>query len=370
MTVYVDKKNKFIETFDNKTGFYMRSGIIDKNGRDTGVDPFMRDFPGLIDIGIMGSCIHGSSGLCIQSGVQCYQSGLKIKKPNITFENFKKIIDQCKGKVFQCALGGRGDVDQHENLEEILSYCCNNNIVPNFTTSGLGLTQEIVDICKDKVGAVAVSFYRAPHTYKAINLLTSNNIKTNIHYVLGNNSIDEAIERLTNNSFPDGINAIIFLMHKPIGLGKEENVLRPSDPRVKQFFEIIDSQQFDFKIGFDSCSCAGIVNFTNNINIDSIDYCEGARHSCYIDAQMNMMPCSFGNNDNKWFVNLNDCSIEEAWYSEAFYRFRHSLLYSCKDCKDGLRCGGGCPIVPQITLCNRKEKDFKEIKKENINYEA
>ena len=46
----------------------------------------------------------------------------------MTFENFKRIVDECKGKCFQLALGGRGDVDQHENFKEILQYCRENNI--------------------------------------------------------------------------------------------------------------------------------------------------------------------------------------------------------------------------------------------------
>lgn len=358
MIKYVDKENKFVEMFNKDTGFYMRSGIIE-NGKDTGVDPFMRNFPQLIDVGIMGSCVHGASGLCMKSGIQCYQNGLKIRKPNMSLENFKKIVDECKGKSFQFALGGRGDVDQHENYEEILAYCQENDIVPNFTSSGLGFTQEIVDVCKKYCGAIAISWYRAPHTLKAINMLIDSDVKTNIHYVLGNNTIDEAIERLNDNTFPTGINAIIFLMHKPVGLGSEENVLQPDNPKVKEFFEIIDTKKFDFKIGFDSCSCAGIVNFTNKINLDSIDYCEGSRHSCYIDAQMNMMPCSFANDDSSWFVSLNDNTIQEAWNSKVFNSFRFSLSNSCKGCKDRLCCGGGCPIVNQITLCNRKERDFK-----------
>ena len=69
-----DKKYNYISIFNEKTGAGLRTGILDSSGRDTGVDPFMSSFPELIDIGIMGHCIHGSSGLCIKSGVQCYQN--------------------------------------------------------------------------------------------------------------------------------------------------------------------------------------------------------------------------------------------------------------------------------------------------------
>ena len=358
LKTYHDKTNRFTEIFNDETGFYVRSGIIE-NGVDTGVDPFMRDFPQLIDVGVMGSCIHGASGLCAKSGVQCYQNGRNIQKPNMSLSNFKKIVDQCKGKSFQFALGGRGDVDQHEDFEALLHYCRTNGIVPNFTSSGLGFTEDIVDIIAIGTGAVAISMYGSSYTYRAIKMLIDARVKTNIHYVLGNNSIDEAIIRLRTNDFPAGINAVIFLLHKPVGLGQPENVLKASDPKVKTFFELIETQQFPFKIGFDSCSCAGIVNFTDKINLDSIDYCEGARHSMYIDADMNAMPCSFANDDSSWFVSLKDHSIEEAWNSEVFDRFRDSLRNSCSGCKDRLFCGGGCPIVNEITLCNLKVRDRK-----------
>ena len=353
----VDKKNKFISMFNSKTGFYMRSGIIE-NGKDTGVDPFMTSYPELIDIGVMGHCVHGASGLCLKSGVQCYQNGLKTKVPNMTLDNFKRIVDECKGKTFQLALGGRGDVDQHEDFEEILKYCRKNNIVPNFTSSGLGFTDNTVSICKKYCGAVAISWYRQEHTYKAIQMLLDAGIKTNIHYVLGNNSIDEAIERLKNNDFPKGVNAIIFLLHKPVGLGQENNVLKAEDPKVKEFFDIVDTGEFDFKIGFDSCTIPALINFTKNINQDSFDTCEGGRWSMYITSDMKAIPCSFDNQDMKYSVDLNKYSIQEAWDSNNFNSFRNYLKYSCKSCIDRKDCCGGCPLVIQIVLCNRKERNF------------
>ena len=79
----IDKKNKFVSMFNPETGFYVRTGIIDENGKDTGVDPFMTTFPELIDVGIMGSCKFGKSGKCLSSGVQCYQNGLNTYEPNM-----------------------------------------------------------------------------------------------------------------------------------------------------------------------------------------------------------------------------------------------------------------------------------------------
>ena len=277
----------------------------------------------------------------------------------MTLENYKKIIDEGKGKLFQVALGGRGDVDQHENFEEILRYTREAGIVPNFTSSGLGFTPEIVKLCKELTGSVAISWYRSPYTIKAINMLLDAGIKTNIHYVLGNNSIDEAIERLENNDFPKGINAVIFLLHKPVGLGQQDNVLKANDPKVKKFFELIDNGEFNFKIGFDSCTIPGLINNTHNINPDSFDSCEGGRYSMYITPDMKAIPCSFDNQELKWAYDISNDTIQNAWDSEIFEDFRNHFRNSCAGCKNKCSCYGGCPICRETVLCDRKEKDLR-----------
>lgn len=335
--------------FDPKTGFYVRTDVLDRPGED----PFMRSMPNLIDVGIMGHCQHGKSGLCIKSGVQCYQNGLNIEKQNMGLGDFESIIKMAKGTVQQIALGGRGDPNKHENFEDILKLCRENDIVPNYTTSGFNLTFEEIMITKEYCGAVAVSFYGNSSIDSIWNFL-NNGVKTNVHYVLSNNSIQTAINMLEGSVLPK-VNAIIFLLHKPIGLGEEDNVLKYNNDLVSKFFEVVDRSKV--KVGFDSCSCPGIINFTSNVNLDSIDYCEAGRFSCYIDAEMNMMPCSFGSNDSRYFSNLRNSTIKEVWNSKLFDDFRDHFKKSCPNCKNRKFCGGGCPIVPQITLCNRKEKD-------------
>lgn len=414
-----DIKYKFRSYFDTKTGNYMRTGVLDENGKDTGVDPFMASFPELIDIGIMGSCIHGLSGKCKESKVQCYQHGDISRKPNMTLENYKRIIDECKGKTFQVALGGCGDPDQHKDFEVILRYTVKNNIVPNFTTSGFGMTDEIAKICKQFCGSVAVSMYsrldkelqykyremdvervynsfddipisfslgeiqdslrdidkrdivfntstnreyiavynevqHPNYTIKAIRILLDNKVQTNIHYVLGNSTIDEAILRLKYNGFPAGINAVIFLLAKPVGLGSNDEVLDYNDTRVQEFFKLVDYNNYPFKLGFDSCTIPGLLNFCHNIDRDSIDTCEAARWSMYITPDMYALPCSFDNQDMKYAVKLDTFdkySIRKAWYSKEFNTIRDKFKHSCPDCKHRTECLGGCPLMDNIQLC-------------------
>lgn len=350
--VVEDKKYRFRYAFDSKTGAYIRTGILDDAGKDTGRDPFMASYPHLIDVGIMGHCIHGRTGLCAKAGIGCYQSGMLVSQPNMSVEDFRAVAEQSRGKCNQFALGGRGDPDQHEAFEEILKICRENEIVPNFTTSGYGMTKEIAALCKEYCGAVAVSWYRSEYTENAVQMLSDAGVKTNIHYVLGKNSIDEAIERLVHNDFPEGINAVIFLLHKPAGQGTEANVLSMDDERVAQFFRLFDVPH-PFKIGMDSCSVPGAIQFCKTLLPESLDTCEGGRFSCYIGPNMVMVPCSF-DQDRRYAVSLRQMTVGEAWNSEAFTRFRDKLQNACPDCAKRELCMGGCPLMPEIVLCNAK----------------
>lgn len=425
-----DKKYNYKSIFNTETGSYIRFS-----------DKLMASFPHLIDIGIMGSCHHGRSGLCLKAGIKCYQNGLTKNDPNMSLDDYKRIIDEIKSKTFQVSLGGRGDPDMHENYEEILKYSYENHVIPNFTTSGLGMTPEKAEICKKWCGAVAVSMYsriteepvvawrklndqeernryssvnnipvmftlnnanercykkddlfiidnkiyswcylshfknyqdeyfsgefelyrvyeekqNPNYTFNAINMLLDAGVSTNIHYVLSNTTIDEAILRLRHNGFPVGINAVIFLLHKPVGLGDENDVLKYDDKRLTEFFELIDKKH-QFKIGFDSCTVPAILNFSKNINTNSIDTCEAARFSMYITSDMIALPCSFDNVNQKYAYDLKNGTIQDAWDSDAFNRFRASFQTSCIHCSNRKKCLGGCPLEPSITLCNRKEK--------------
>lgn len=349
-----DTENRFMAYFDTETGHYARTGIIDDNGKDTGVDPFMTNFPELIDVGIMQTCV--CAALC---NVDCYQKAISRTGENMSVENFKRIVNECKGRTFQFALGGAGDVDTHEHFEEILSICRENYIVPNFTTSGIIMTRKKAEICKKYCGAVAVSEHFAPYTDRAINLLLDAGVKTNIHYVLSNKSIDVAIDRLRNNSFKEGINAVVFLLYKPVGLGTKANVLKYDDERLKVFFDLVDNMKHPFKIGFDSCTIPAIHNFTRSIDERSIDTCEGGRWSMYITSDMKALPCSFDNQEMRWSYDISNDTIQNAWNSEQFENFRNHFRTSCLSCKNRGNCMGGCPIRREIVLCERTEKALK-----------
>lgn len=351
----IHREKDFFTVFEEETGRYLRTGII-REGKDTGEDPFMSSFPELLDIGIMGHCRHGKSGLCVKAGIECYQDGLHAGSPDMSLKDFKALVAQCRGKTYQFALGGCGDPDQHEAFEEILRLCKEAGIVPNFTTSGFGMTERTAMLCKEYCGAVAVSWYRSEYTLRAVELLTAAKVKTNIHYVLSRHTVTEALRRLRECTFPRGMNAVIFLLHKPVGLGSYDNMILQDNEEFSSFIEYIASGSCRYKVGFDSCTIPALIRYPGEIDTDSLDTCEGARWSAYITPDMKMLPCSFDNQEQRWAVDLRTHSIEEAWSSDLFEDFRNQLRTACPGCPARRQCMGGCPVRPEIVLCGEKKR--------------
>lgn len=353
MRYVYDDGFRFATFFNSQNGMYVRTGILDENGRDTGVDPVRASFPHLIDIGIMGHCTHGLSGACKKSGINCYQQGSTINKPNMSFDVFKDIVQQCKNLTFQFALGGRGDPNEHEQFENILSECRNHAIVPNYTTSGFGLTDRQIDVSTELCGKVAVSWYGTEYSERAIHRFYQRGHKVNLHYVVTSASLLNAIELLSNPCIHEKTDAIIFLLYKPVGEINKELILSHSHDLLPRFFEKIVEAQQHIHIGFDSCFVPFLLH--NNLPIDtrSIEPCESGRFSCYISEDNVMYPCSFIQS-TRFGYSLTGRSIRAGWESAEFERFLgQGILPTCQDCVHYPVCNGGCPGIVDIHQCRR-----------------
>lgn len=352
-----DFENKYLVTFNDLTGEYTRSCVYDDNGNETDLEPFMGDMPHLLDIGIMGACEHGLSGLCQKTGTYCYQDGQAVQKPHMSLEDYRLIMDQIEGHVFQVALGGRGDADCHPDFEKLLIETRKHKIVPNITTSGFKFTQEKAALVKKYCGAAAVSWYDTPYTRKAIRLLLDEGVTTNIHFILSRQSISKAIDLIKNDGFPKGIAALVFLLYKPIGNKKEGLVLHKHHPDIGEFFELMNANSKTYRYGFDSCLAPGVLINCQDVSRTCIEPCESGRFSAYIDSELNFYPCSFVQED-KYRRSLKTRTIKDIWQGDAFNAFRALQKIRCPDCRDRVDCLGGCPSIDAINLCHRKERSI------------
>ncbi|MGB4626691.1 MAG: radical SAM protein [Erysipelotrichaceae bacterium] len=331
--------------FDKSTGILIR--IEDAGFKE----PFWcHSGPELLDISI--------TNWCDKYCEICYRNSNENGK-HMRIVDYESILVQASQMgVFQVALGG-GNPNQHPNFCDILELTKEKyGIIPSYTTNGRGLSKTILKASKKYCGAVAISYYEPIDEFiYSLELLKSMRIRTNIHYVISSTSIKQAIEWLESIPiFLKGINAIIFLNYKATGDKKDNNLLLNHNNLYKKFFDLLNSNTYPFKIGFDSCSISGIVS---HMSVDSVylDPCESARFSAFISEDLMMFPCSFMIN-NYQGISLREHSIHDVWQKGNLFNVLRSKLrqkdITCSNCLSFESCLGGCPIFDNLSLCSFK----------------
>jgi len=306
--------------FDLLTGVEILTGI---NGHP---DPFVLKYPSMIDIGIMGHCLNKCR--------ICYQGDKH--EPNMTLDDFKRIMEESKKLTNQVALGGRGDPNLHEDFIEIIKFARENGVVPNYTTSGINLTDEQVEATKKYCGAVAVSDYGTEHTFRALKKFMDAGMKTNIHFVVTKKSFYNVMLILKGYDPWDGkvdldrLNAVVFLLFKQQGSGLLLEDHKPTDDQTRLFSKAIKSPKSKFKIGMDSCMMNKVLQHRELTRLEMLcaDTCEAGRMSMYITSDMKLLPCSFGDHDLHGipFSGDNMRRIQSVWkHGGIFNDFRQIL---------------------------------------------
>ena len=69
----------------------------------------------------------------------------------------------------------------------------------------------------------------------------------------------------------------------------------------------------------------------------------------YINSRCIAFPCSFGIGDDTFSVNLKQHSLQEAWESESFAKFREKQTKVCANCTTGI-CRS-CGLELGLNLC-------------------
>lgn len=328
--------------FNRKTGFFARLE------HEKGKEPFWAPHgPELIDISITNWCDKNCSF--------CYRKSDPYGQ-HMLFSDYKKIIDHAaKCGCNQVALGG-GNPNQHPEFINILKYTHNAGIVPNYTTNGRGITDEIIKATAQYCGAVAISAYKPYNSIQPIiSAFVANSIKTNIHFLLDNTSINLAIDWLKSPpSFLRGINAIVFLNYKPIGRKVVYNKLLKNSAHLNDFFNLSTKNRYPFKIGFDACCISGLVKYTDSPNA-FIDACDAGRFSMFISEDMKAYPCSFQKEIHAGDPIPFDGNFSTIWRdSENFKKFRDYFHSDkCYGCEKKTLCMNGCPIFDELPLCGK-----------------
>lgn len=325
---------------DAKTGVTMRWG---KTIQD---NPTFAPVPELADISISNHCTKGCDF--------CYRSSSNNREW-MSVEDYCHVLDNMHhpqyGNVFQVALGG-GEPLEHPDFIRIIDETVRREIVPNFTTNGLHLTEDICKSIQGKLGAVALSATSIDEiSVKTVEMLRCFGIETNVHYVLSSKNIVEAtgIAKGLFNKRLEKVNAVIFLTYKPAGRGSVRGVVTRGE-KFDDFIEAIGDKNIKRpKLGFDACFVPMLLS-RSVVSSALVDCCEGGFFSVYVDHKKNVSPCSFcGDKDS---FSLDEYDFYDIWNNK-FEAFRKQQENHCQNtsCIGHSLCRGCCPYYPEITIC-------------------
>ncbi len=313
--------------FNSETGEFIRWGL------DFEDDPNYAPAPELADIEI-------SEGDCTGKCPWCYKSNPVHSGKHMTLETFKQVLDRFPSVLTQVALG-LTDLDANPDLLDIMRYCRERGVVPNFTTSGYGATPELIHETAQLAGAVAVSVY--PHTqalaYQTISQYRAEGLEqTNMHLLYHADNMPFVYSVLHDIEM-GYVNprAVVLLGLKPKGRGSD---MRPLPP--EEFTKLV-GYCFEHKlpIGFDSCSATKFLKALDDLGIEDkeqiaqyVEPCESGLFSIYVNRAARVFPCSF--TEDTFFGEGIDLlavdNFDEVWWHDSMVSWADNLLNNCRAC--------------------------------------
>lgn len=322
-------KTKVITSENYNYIFDPTDGYTVRFGKDENEDPFMAPFPELADISINNVCDRGCDF--------CYKSSNMTGK-TMSVEDYRKVMESLPF-TFQAALGG-GEPTMHPDFVEILRITREEyDKVPNYTTNGTHLDARIIAATKSYCGAVAVSYSDRDDVWiDAAKKFIIAGIKTNIHFVVSEKTAQTAINLLTELEITpevfglQGLNAIVFLLYKPVGRANKDDIL--TTETAINFLDVAFNQT-SIQVGFDSCFVRHIrdAEIAGKIKVpwEMLDTCESSRFSVYISEDLDVIPCSFGCG-SQYAESLREKEFHEIWNGERFSAFRELLKKDAFSC--------------------------------------
>jgi hypothetical protein len=319
--------------FSKKTGHFLRWGkTFDDDPVFSPVGPEILD----LEVSVNG-CPNGCRF--------CYKGNTPEPATNMTFDTFKNILDRMPKTLTQIAFGITG-VQTNPDFIKMMGYSRSIGVIPNFTLSGIDLTDEIAEQCSKLVGALAVSAYASDKNicYNTVKKFTDLGVKqTNIHLLISDQTLDFAYEvlndRLQDSRLAD-MNAVVFLGVKPKGRATNGYSTISLDQFEKLVKFCFDKQ---ISIGFDSCTAPKFEAVVSRLDLNNeqkamlmqcSESCESSLFSAYINVNAMYWHCSF-TEDEEGFEPINvlqaEDFIKDVWYSKPVEDFRNKVIVGTKN---------------------------------------
>lgn len=197
--------------------------------------------PELLDVAINDKCLANCS--------YCYTSATK------SGSNFDNICDKAQliwgsmelnDRPFQIAIGGAGEPTMHPDFPEFVKTVRELGIVPNYTTNGMHLSEEVLNATEAYCGGVALSWH--PHIEKvfhaAVAKLKPLKTKLNVHIIIGTKQSLIDLKELYNQ-YKDVFDYFVILPYQAVGRASEMDV-KFTWLEAFEWIKTVNSKQFAF----------------------------------------------------------------------------------------------------------------------------
>jgi len=325
------KSSDYNYIFNKETGFFARWGKTKEDDPEYGPSPEILD----LEISTSPRC----SGRC----KFCYKKNAPGQEEhNMTFEEFVNIFHKMPKLLGQIAFG-ICDVDTNPDFFNMMEYAKEHGVIPNYTCNGHRVTPEIAKRTAELCGAVAVSLVTKQKSYDAIKMFTDAGMtQCNIHYVLSNESYDEAfkiVDEIASDYRLAKLNAIVFLQYKPKGnnIGDFNSCVN-----IDKYKKLMDYCEVnDVNYGFDSCSAPVFMDSIKGRKDEKrmamvAEPCESGLFSSYINCRGEFFVCSFAEGEDSWVkgINVLECNdfIEDVWRNSKLVKWRNLLIKNNREC--------------------------------------
>jgi hypothetical protein len=254
-----------------------------------------------------------------------------------------------------------GITDYYANTDfpRMMQYARDKGIIPNYTTHGLDIDDAAAQFTAEVCGAVAVSTVKIEKTFEAIDRFAKAGMKQiNIHYMLSEETYDNAFNVIDKAKENGNVNAIVFLLYKPKGRNPESFSSISSVDKYKKLIQYCEEKKIG--CGFDSCSAPMYFKAVEGNSKEKqltmfAEPCESGLFSSYINCEGKFYLCSFSEDVLEGINVLKVKSfLRDVWNSNTLEKQRRAVINSSKNCKcKFVKICRKCICYEEITPCAR-----------------
>ena len=160
-------------------------------------------FPEFYDISAGNKCVTGQCPWCYAAATK---SGVHYTNLVAKVEKFFGTMTENQ-RPFQCAVGGEQEPLENPEIWDMMEKFRQLGIIPNYTTNGVLVTDEVVEKTLKVCGGAAVTLH--PHLEKhwrqAIHRLAAGKVKLNVHVIISDAASIDYTEKLYDEFVETGM---------------------------------------------------------------------------------------------------------------------------------------------------------------------